>query len=196
MSFALRTRLSASSAPRLTRTFVARPKHTVKDPLLNASNAEITELSENLTFIHRPPPTAETPLSYTTKPTSPLLRQSDAPSTSTSASLPPPLHSHQTNRGQAKRLTQDQIEEIRARRARDPKRNPAWKLAEEYGCSRLFISMVAPIKKIDVQVKTSEGLVHMNEAEKRQLEREKAMARWGERKQINREVKRLRREIW
>ncbi|KAG8932034.1 hypothetical protein FRC01_000405 [Tulasnella sp. 417] len=194
MSFTLRARWSASSAPRLARTFVARPKHTVKDPLLTASNASITELPENLTFVHRPPPTAETPLSYTTNPSSPLLRQTSGSSTS-SAPLAPPLHAQQ-NAGQGKRLSQAQIEEIRARRAKDPKRNPAWKLAEEYGCSRLFISMVAPISKIDVQVKTSEGLVQMTEAERRQLEKEKAMSRWGERKQINREVKRLRREKW
>ncbi|KAG8951741.1 hypothetical protein FRC04_005762 [Tulasnella sp. 424] len=192
MSFTLRARWSASSAPRLARTFVARPKHTVKDPLLTASNAEITELPENLTFIHRPPPTAETPLSYTTNPTSPLLRQTSA--SSTSAPLPPPLHA--AYNGESKRLTEAQIEEIRARRAKDPKRNPAWKLAQEYGCSRLFISMVAPIKKIDVQVGTSEGLVQMTEAERRQLEKAKVMSRWGERKQINREVKRLRREKW
>ncbi|KAG8905643.1 hypothetical protein FRC00_013130 [Tulasnella sp. 408] len=56
--------------------------------------------------------------------------------------------------------------------------------------------MVAPIRKIDVQVKTSEGLVQMTEAERRQLEKEKAMSRWGERKQINKEVRRLRREMW
>ncbi|KIO24251.1 hypothetical protein M407DRAFT_103062 [Tulasnella calospora MUT 4182] len=194
MSFALRARWSASSAPRLARTFVARPKHTVKDPLLTASNAAIIELPENLTFVHRPPPTAETPLSYTTNPSSPLLRKTA--SSSTSAPLAPPLHAQQENAGQSKRLTQAQIEEIRARRAKDPKSNPAWKLAEEYGCSRLFISMVAPIRKIDVQVKTSEGLVQMTEAERRQFEKEKVMSRWGERKQINREVRRLRREKW
>lgn len=56
--------------------------------------------------------------------------------------------------------------------------------------------MAAPIKKIDVQVGTSEGLVQMTEAERRQLEKAKVMSRWGERKQINREVKRLRREKW
>ncbi|KAG9041608.1 hypothetical protein FS837_012034 [Tulasnella sp. UAMH 9824] len=192
MSFTLRARWSASSAPRLARTFVARPKHTVKDPLLTASNAAITELPEDLTFIHRPPPTAETPLSYTTNPSSPLLRQATA--SSSSATLPPALHAQ--SESESKRLTQAQIEEIRARRAKDPKRNPAWKLAQEYGCSRLFISMVAPIRKIEVQVKTSEGLMQMTEAERRQLEKEKAMSRWGERKQINKEVRRLRREMW
>ncbi|KIO19417.1 hypothetical protein M407DRAFT_246175 [Tulasnella calospora MUT 4182] len=91
---------------------------------------------------------------------------------------------------------QAKIEDICARRTMDPQRITAWKLAEEYGCSRLLVSMVAPIRNIDVQVKASESLMQMTEAKRGQLEKEKEIPRREKRKEINREVRRSTWEMW
>ncbi|KIO17265.1 hypothetical protein M407DRAFT_58236, partial [Tulasnella calospora MUT 4182] len=70
-----------------------------------------------------------------------------------------------------------QIEDSYARRTMDPQRITAWKLAEEYGCSRLLVSMVAPIRNIDVQVKALESLMQMTEAKGKRLKKEKEIYR-------------------
>lgn len=65
-------------------------------------------------------------------------------------------------------------------------------MAERFKCSKIFISMVAPVKEIKVNV----GGVEMTEAERRAQERAKVEARWGERKKIAREVRKKRIEKW
>ncbi|KAG8907110.1 hypothetical protein FRB99_005365 [Tulasnella sp. 403] len=201
------------TVPSLCRGFVARPKHTIKDPLATAPNAVTTELAPGLTFIHRPPPTAESPVSYTSNPASPLLRPTSSQTSTSrqygtlpalnnsSTPLPPtvrpisPRFNPQTP--QSFHLTQAQIDEIRTLRASDPKKNTVWKLAEQFKCSRLFISMVAPLKDIKIQVKGADGeIVETSEAERRQAERVKREARWGERKKITREVSKKRKALW
>src|SRR5262245_7455973 len=52
-----------------------RPPYRAPDPLVHNPDAKVTMLEQDLTFIHRPPPTALTPFSLTTAPASPLLRR-------------------------------------------------------------------------------------------------------------------------
>ncbi|KAG1906469.1 uncharacterized protein F5891DRAFT_1002495 [Suillus fuscotomentosus] len=52
-----------------------KPPARFPDPLLNAPNVAVKTLKdENLTFIHRPPPTVPSPHSTTLAPASPLLK--------------------------------------------------------------------------------------------------------------------------
>ncbi|KAG8858426.1 hypothetical protein FRB96_005311 [Tulasnella sp. 330] len=214
MSTLLRARL-AILTPKNARSFVARPKHTIKDPLLASPNAKVTKLAPNLTLIHRPPPTAESPISYTTNPSSPFLRPSAITPTTQAArpygtiptlpgshaNVPPtahPIPAHfNPDSPQVFHLDQAQIDQIKQLREQDPRGNTVQKLAERFKCSRLFIQMVAPIRDITVRVKSGEGGVEeMTEAERRERERLKKQNRWGERKTITKEVRKRRKALW
>ncbi|KAG9037242.1 hypothetical protein FRB95_006185 [Tulasnella sp. JGI-2019a] len=213
MSTLLRTR-QAIRTPRNARSFVARPKHTIKDPLLSASNSKVTKLAPNLTLIHRPPPTAESPISYTTNPSSPFLKPSTAASAiqasrpygtiptlpESHANVPPTVHPVPTrfnpNSPQSFHLNQAQIEEMKQLREKDPRGNTVEKLAGQFKCSRLFVQMVAPLRDIVVRVKSSDGIEEITEAERRERQRLKKESRWGERKTITKEVRKRRKALW
>lgn len=172
--------------PFLTRGYATRlpqkPPMRHSDPLLNNPNAVATSLPENLTFIHRPPPTAPTPLSYTVSPSSPLLRTESLPP-STGSTLPPPLAKPKLG---APRLPEDTIMEIQRLRMEDPVFYTRRVLANAFGCSPAFVSYVAPLRR-------SEKLVAVA---KRDREHEKARARWGEKAALIREIRRKRKEFW
>ncbi|KAF8523203.1 mitochondrial ribosomal protein subunit L20-domain-containing protein [Gautieria morchelliformis] len=163
-----------------------RPPPKIKDPLLSA-NAVHHQIAPNLTFIHRPPPTAPTPFSLSTAPSSPLLLpatpvpSSDA---STSTRLPPRIQKPQ-NQPETK-LTDEQIEEIRRLRTADPIVHTRQKLAKQFGCSPAYIPMVAPLRKAE----TRKALA------RRDQEHEANRSRWGERKEMVVAIRKKRRSLW
>ena len=177
---------SWSRIPLLVRGYATRlpqkPPMRHPDPLLNNPNTVTTLLSEDLTFIHRPPPSAPTPHSYTVNPTSPLLL-AESPPPATCTSLPPPLARPRLERP---RLSDDKITEIQRLRVQDPKRYTRTKLAEMFGCSPAFVSYVAPLAPSEQKAALA----------RRERAHEKSRTRWGEKSAIIREIRRKRKEFW
>ena len=108
-----------------------RPPYRAPDPLKNNPHAKYEALSERLTFIRRPPPTAPTPFSYTTSPSSPLLRQSPSLPVSR-VSLPPSLH---PDKPQPSRMSDEDIATMRKLRAEDPSKWTRSLLAKKFNCT-------------------------------------------------------------
>ncbi len=172
--------------PLLTRGYATRlpqkPPMRHPDPLSNNPNAVSTSLPEDLTFIHRPPPSAPTPLSYTVNPSSPLLR-TEPPASSTGLSLPPPLEKPTLAHS---RMPEDKIKELQRLRAGNPALYTRKKLASTFGCSPSFVSYVAPLKPSQQRAALA----------RRDRDHEKARARWGEKAALIREIRKKRKEFW
>jgi len=172
--------------PFLSRSYATRlpqkPPIRIRDPLSSKPNAVSTSLPEHLTFIHRPPPSVPTPLSYTISPSSPLLR-SEPPTSSAGSDLPPPLEKPASAHP---RLPEDEIEEIRRLRMKNPSVYTRKMLADRFGCSPSFVSYVAPLTPSQQRAALA----------KRDREHEKARARWGEKASLIREIRRKRKEFW
>ncbi|KAL6308431.1 mitochondrial ribosomal protein subunit L20-domain-containing protein [Sparassis latifolia] len=169
----LRRKLCRTYATRLPQ----RPPYRAPDPLKNNPNA--VSLPEDLTFIHRPPPSAPSPLSYTTSPASPLLH----PEPSSSSSLPPLLR---TDKPQSPRLSQEDLLKIRKLRVEDPLTWTRSKLAKEFNCTPNFIGRAAAMKVRDRKKVLAQ----------RDEEHEKARGLWGEKKSLFREIAKKRRDFW
>lgn len=148
---------------------VSRANPRPKDPVLTSPNAKVQQIGE-VTFIHNPPSSVPTPHSLTTAPASPLLFKA----AEGGGELPPLVR--QKRKPEQARLTQEQMNELRRLRMSDPKTYTCGVLARKYGCSRVFVSMVAPLPK-DKQP-------------------ERASEEWGEHKMLIREIRRRRREHW
>lgn len=159
-----------------------RPPMRHPDPLSNKPNAISTSLPEDLTFIHRPPPSAPTPLSYTVNPSSPLLR-ADTKTPPTGSALPPPLKNATSAHP---RLPEDKISEIQRLRMENPALYTRNRLADTFGCSPSFVSYVAPLKPFQQRTALA----------KRDREHEKARGRWGEKAALIREIRKKRKEFW
>ncbi|KAF8208841.1 hypothetical protein K438DRAFT_1917215 [Mycena galopus ATCC 62051] len=114
-----------------------RPAYHAPDPLLNNSQAV------DLTFIHRPPPTAPSPYSLTTNPVSPLLRPR---SPKENLPLPPPSRPKYAKEPLPRASTQT-ILEIKRLRALDPDRYTCGVLATKFKVTRGFVQAVAALKK-------------------------------------------------
>ncbi|KAJ7147515.1 mitochondrial ribosomal protein subunit L20-domain-containing protein [Mycena crocata] len=159
-----------------------RPAYHAPDPLLNNPSAVVTALpDEQLTFIHRPPPTAPTPFSLTTNPTSPLLRprfqQEDVPL--------PPL-SRKRREVDLPPATTQTVSEIRRLRTLDPERYTTGVLAKKFKVNRGFIQKVAALKKSERKAKSRKQAEVV----------EKAREQWGEKKKTLMMIKAKRRELW
>jgi len=175
------TRSYATKWPRPKPGTSERPAYHAPDPLLNNPNAVVTALpDEDLTFIHRPPPTAPSPFSLTTNPVSPLLRprppQEDVP-------LPPFSRNHGK---ELPRASAHAMSEIRRLRALDPERYTTGMLARKFNVTRGFVSAIAALKKSKRRAKRQE----QNEVA------ERARAKWGEKKTTLMMIKAKRRELW
>ena len=172
--------------PLLARGYATRlpqkPPMRHPDPLLNNPNTVATSLPEDLTFIHRPPPSASTPFSYTSNPTSPLLL-TGSPSTATGSALPLPLARPKLERF---RLSDDKIAEMQRLRVQDPKRYTRSRLAEMFECSPVFVGYVAPLARSEKKA----ALARRDQAH------EKARAHWGEKAALIREIRKKRKEFW
>lgn len=159
-----------------------KPPSKLKDPL-DAPNAVHYKISPNLTFVHRPPPTAPSPYSLTTAPVSPLL-QPVSGTPSSEASLPPRLQ--KPTPAPEHQLTPEQIEEVRRLRNEDPVTWTRQKLAKKFGCKACYISMIAPLDK-----QTHRALLAERDAG-----HEQNRSRWGENKATARAIRRKRRSLW
>lgn len=157
-----------------------RPPYRAPDPLTNDPNVVHQTLPNDLTFIHRPPPTAPTPFSYTTAPASPLLKK-DA--SSAGNPLPPTLR---TEKPQPERLSDEQVARLRKLRAEDPVKWTRGRLAKEFGCTQSFVMHVAALKSSDRKKALT----------LREAEHEKARSTWGEKRSLVREIRKKRREFW
>ncbi|KAI3607930.1 cytochrome p 450 [Moniliophthora roreri] len=121
-----------------------RPPYRAPDPLINHPTATVTSLPEDdLTFIHRPPPTAPSPLSFTTNPVSPLLQPQKPP---TEAPLPPLLRPSATKEALS-RVPDKVVAKIRQLRLSNPEKYTRGRLAKQFGVTQHFVALVAATKK-------------------------------------------------
>ncbi|KAF9267533.1 hypothetical protein L218DRAFT_693852 [Marasmius fiardii PR-910] len=98
-----------------------RPPYRAPDPLINNPVATVTSLPEDdLTFIHRPPPTSPSPFSYTTNPVSPLLQPKKLPTV---------------------------VAKIRHLRLSKPEVYTRGRLAKEFGVTQRFVGLIAAVSK-------------------------------------------------
>ncbi|KAF5382637.1 hypothetical protein D9615_002942 [Tricholomella constricta] len=190
MNFCRRLTVPAS----LTRTYATkyrrpkpgtseRPAYHAPDPLVNNPQAVVTPLQdEDLTFIHRPPPTAPTPFSLSTAPTSPLLR----PATPLTSDPLPPFIRPSADKVLPPRASDATVAEIRRLRRSDPVNYSRGKLAKMFGCTQNFIGTIAALKSAPRM-----GLIRA-----RNLEHEKARERWSEKKATVHAIRAKRREHW
>ncbi|KAJ6557397.1 mitochondrial ribosomal protein subunit L20-domain-containing protein [Mycena vulgaris] len=174
------TRAYATKWPRPKPGTSERPAYHAPDPLVNNPQAVVTPLpDEDLTFIHRPPPTAPSLYSLTTNPVSPLLRakppQEEIPLPPFARKQPPP------------RASAHVMSEIRRLRALDPEHYTTGVLAHKFNVTRGFVSSIAALpKKSQRRAKWREqDAVH-------QLARDK----WSEKKTTLMMIKAKRRELW
>jgi len=178
----------------------ARPPYRPPDPLTDNPNAIVSKLNDDdsLTFIHRQPPTAPSPFSLSTAPVSPLLRPSPllstSPSTITAAKpatrLPPLLRpsaeAAEKQHEERERLSDEAVAEIRRLRRSNPEEYTRGRLAKMFGCTQGFVAGVAALRKP----------LRKRMVRKREEEHGKARSQWGERKELVRETRRLRRGEW
>ena len=181
LSFARRY---ATKYPRPRPGTAERPPIHRPDPLADNPKAVVTHLpDENLTFIHRPPPTAPSPFSLTSAPASPLLQQASP----TDSGIPlPPISRPSLNKPQLERLSDEDVEKIRQLRRSDPETYTRSKLAQMFGCTQTFVGAVAGLKK------SQRGSI----IRKEETRREKEQASWSEKKSMVRAMRAKRRELW
>ncbi|TFK40620.1 mitochondrial ribosomal protein subunit L20-domain-containing protein [Crucibulum laeve] len=177
------TRSYASKYPRPRPGTSERPAYHAPDPLVNNPKAAVTPLKDNdieLTFIHRPPPTAPSPFSLTTAPISPLLNPAPSP---IQGALPPLVS---RDKPQPERVSEETIVKIRQLRFSDPKTYSCTKLAKMFDCTTRFISLVAANKKS--QRKALWKIREEGHAA--------ARAKWSERHAIVKAIRAKRRLLW
>ncbi|KAI0786862.1 mitochondrial ribosomal protein subunit L20-domain-containing protein [Abortiporus biennis] len=168
----LRAAWSRSYSSRLPQ----RPLARFPDPLQDVAHQP---LPDDLTFIHRPPPSAPSPLSYTTSPVSPLLKAEVTPK---DGPLPPPMK----KTAERPLMSREDMEKLRKLRSEDPIKWTRGALAKEFNCTRAFVMRIAPLP---TQQK-KKALAQRSE------EHEKNREQWGEKKFMVREIRRKRRELW
>ena len=165
-----------------------RPPPKIKDPLL-APNATHYKVTENVTFIHRPPPSAPTPFSLSTAPASPLLSPLkptiplDLPQSVSTSPLPPPVWKP---KGSKKVLDKRQIEVIKSIRAENPTKWTQGRIAKRFGCTRDFVGLIAPLNTTQQRI-ALEARDNAHEAKRRG---------WGERKATYVAIRQKRKSLW
>ncbi|KAH9933242.1 uncharacterized protein BXZ73DRAFT_89856 [Epithele typhae] len=108
-----------------------RPRMRIHDPLESPS-ATWTDLPDAATsFVHRPPPSTPSPHSYTTAPSSALLRPPTAAPPSAVPAPPPLLKRADEARP---RVSDEDVARIRTLRREDPATWTRGRLAKEFDC--------------------------------------------------------------
>ncbi|KDR82705.1 hypothetical protein GALMADRAFT_220697 [Galerina marginata CBS 339.88] len=159
-----------------------RPAYHAKDPLINNPKAIVTKLEdEDLTFIHRPPPTAPSPFSLTTAPVSPLLRPPTVPYEG-----PMPPLSRSPPAAPPPRMSDKDMEKLRQLRYSDPVTYSRGKLSQMFNCTQSFVGQVAPLKK-----PLRKSLIKV-----RDETHEQARQKWSEKHSIVKAISKKRRELW
>ena len=172
----------ASKYPRPKPGTSERPAYHPRDPLVNNPKAVVVPLAdENLTFIHRPPPTAPSPISLTTSPISALLRP---PTATQDVPLPPLLR--RTPEKEETPVSKKAILKMQQLRASNPTVYTGQKLAKMFNCSRGFVTVVT-------RLKTAQRTAMRKELEAKHAERRE---KWSERHSIVKAVRKKRRELW
>ncbi|KIM33754.1 hypothetical protein M408DRAFT_13551 [Serendipita vermifera MAFF 305830] len=200
------------------RRHFVKPRPKVRDPLENAPSStleypSITETKgleqdgysqKKLTFIHRPPPTAPSPHSIVTAPASPLLRPAtphkalfkgvvklkpgESPvilggSSKLAANEDePPLLRTFPPSTRKQHLEEKDLVRMRKLRESNPQLYTRTRLAKMFDCSPLFVSMAAPLPR---------EVLHQVWKEK--LEQKEG---WTWRKQLVREMRKKRKDMW
>jgi hypothetical protein len=160
-----------------------RPPTRKGDPLAHNSNARVQSLPENVTFIHRPPPTAPSPYSLTTAPTSAFLLP-PSPMPADPNALPPLVRKDRPPPNAW--VSDETVEQIKTLRKENPERYTRNTLARLYGVTPNFVGMVAPTK-----------MTYRKEAHRRwEATLSTQRATWGERRMLQWEVRQRRREFW
>ncbi|KAN0059765.1 hypothetical protein ACQY0O_008339 [Thecaphora frezii] len=155
------------------------PARRPRDPLDHSPNAVRHALPTGETFIVRPPPTSGSVSSTTLIPQPLLTTSASTASSAVKESQLPPLLKQPTPK---KMLTSAQIARVQQLRQLDPIRNTAGKLAKKFGCSPLFIQIVAPAPKL-----VKEG--RLADAKLRKLS-------WGANKRLASAERQERRKLW
>ncbi|KAG6841970.1 hypothetical protein C0991_004461 [Blastosporella zonata] len=157
-----------------------RPAFHHPDPLLNNPKAVVTPLQdEDLTFIHRPPPTAPSPFSFSTAPTSPLLR----PATALSGPLPPLARGATP---ELPRASDQVVAEIRRLRRSDPNTYTRPRLAKMFNVTSNFVGAIAALK-------SSARKARIRIAEQKETTMKEG---WSEKKITQSAIRAKRREFW
>ncbi|KZT64957.1 hypothetical protein DAEQUDRAFT_677728 [Daedalea quercina L-15889] len=187
---ALARRLRLPHACSSVRTYATRiperPPYRAPDPLVNNPNATYTKLEDDLTFIHRPPPTAPSPWSYTTNPASPLLQSAPTPA---GEALPPPTRPGQGAEAEAEawpRMSDEDLAKMRALRAEDPVRYSRSRLSKMFNCSPNFVAIMAPTK-----MRERKKILRQRDAE-----HEEARSKWGVKRAYFEAARKKRRGLW
>ncbi|KAH9851547.1 mitochondrial ribosomal protein subunit L20-domain-containing protein [Lenzites betulinus] len=172
----LRLPFSRSYATRLPE----RPPYRAPDPLRSHPDRwqELPEISS--TFIHRPPPTAPSPLSFTTAPASPLLKDGPTPA---EGALPPTVAKE---KGAKPRMTDEAIAKMRTLRREDPGKWTRGRLAREFDCTPWFVGKMV----------TLAGPERRRALETRDEAHAAARGKWGERKTLQADIRKKRKEFW
>lgn len=179
--FALRT--YATRWPRPKPGTAERPPYRPPDPLINNPNATVTVLSdEDLTFVHRPPPTASSPQSFTTNPTSPLLRPKNEPKNSPL----PPLIRPSAEKASPSRLSDENVAKLKQLRRSDPKKYSRTVLAKMFGCTQGFVSLVAALPKTQRKA--------MRKA--REAEHQAIRDKWSQKHSLVKAIQVKKKEFW
>lgn len=177
------TRAYSAKYPRPSPGTSERPAYHAPDPLINNPGATVTTLTdEDLTFIHRPPPTAPTPFSTTLSPASPLLRPAPPP---LDGPLPPYIRPS-AYKPAPPRLPDHIVAEIKRLRLSDPVKWTRGKIAKKFGCTQTFVGMIAAVKKPQRKqlVKAHDAIAAA------------AREKWSERHSIVRAIREKRRALW
>lgn len=164
-----------------------RPPPRVSDPLADIPKVQ---LEDSLTFIHRPPPTIPSPESFTTAPSSPLLRPPVQPQGTTTSltdpSLPPVSRPSLIPKTQYPQLSDQDIQSMRDLRHSDPAKWTRKKLAAQFNCSPAFVSLVAGLKNSDWKKQVRSVAV----------EHQRARDKWGEKKALLQKIRAKKKEFW
>ena len=161
-----------------------RPAYHPPDPLINNPKAAVKTFEEdNLTFIHRPPPTAPSPYSLTTAPVSALLRPA-TPHVEPAPSLPPLLRQRPPT--EKPRISDKQLEKMRHLRLSNPAVYSRGKLAKMFNCTQAFVAQMAALKKPQ-----RKALIRI-----RDQKHEKHREKWSEKHALVKAIRAKRREMW
>lgn len=160
-----------------------RPAYHASDPLVDNPKATVVTLEdEGVTFIHRPPPSAATPHSYTTAPASPLLTSRVSP---VDGPLPP-FARPGLQKQVPERASDEVVTKIRELRENEPDKYSRGELARMFNVTRSFVSLVAPLN-----VKKRKEITKRTETEHAE-----ARSKWSERHSLVQAIRRKRRELW
>ncbi|KAL1743622.1 mitochondrial ribosomal protein subunit L20-domain-containing protein [Schizophyllum fasciatum] len=164
-----------------------RPPARPADPLATSPAAAATELDdEPLTFIHRPPPAAASPVSYTTLPASPLLRARPAADGPRASGALPPVF-RRADRRPTDPVAPHAVLRMRELRNRDPARYTRGVLARMFGTTEAFVGMVAALRSKSAR----KARVRERDALHAQ-----SRAQWSERREMIVAIRQKRRTFW